>query len=80
MVESDINPLARTVLDEDLELSDTTRMVFHRLYERVCAAQPQLIEIFRMEDEFIDRLKRVYSLSKRLAKLRLPTVVSAKET
>ena len=123
VVESDIIPLARTVLGEDLELSDTTQMVFHRLYERVCAAvqkavqavadddqkqaldvigmkeeingliaealryqaervsptQPRLIDIFRMEDEFIDSLKRIYSLSRRLAKLLLPTVVTAKE-
>ena len=41
--------------------------------ERVSPAQPQLIDTFRMEDEFIDSLKRIYSLSKRLAKLLLPT-------
>jgi hypothetical protein len=32
-----------------------------------------------MEDEVIDSLKRIYDLSKRLAKLMLPAVVSTKE-
>jgi phosphate:Na+ symporter len=123
VVESDLIPLGRTVLADGIELSETTRMVFRSLYERVCAGvenavravadgdealardviamkgeinrliaealryqaervaptTPDLVASFRMEDEFIDGLKRIYSLAKRLAKLQLPPVVAAKE-
>jgi phosphate:Na+ symporter len=123
VVESDLIPLGRTVLAEGIEPSETTQMVFHKLYERVCFSvenavravadgnealardviamkaeingliaealrhqaervaptTPDLIAVFRMEDEYIDSLKRIYSLAKRLAKLLLPPVVAAKE-
>ena len=40
---------------------------------------PNLIAMFRMEDEVIDALRRIYELSKRLSKLILPNAVMAKE-
>jgi phosphate:Na+ symporter len=123
VVESDLIPLGRTVLAEKIKMTDTTRMVFEKLYERVLASvenavravadtdqnlardviamkgeingliaealryqaervaptTPDLIAAFRMEDEVIDSLKRIYSHAKRLAKLLLPPVVAAKE-
>ena len=123
VVQSDLIPLGRVAEAEDIELTDTTRMVLETLYERVCASvenavravadgdevlardviamkaeingliaealsyqaervaptTPDLIAVFRMEDEFIDSLKRIYSHAKRLAKLLLPPVVAAKE-
>jgi phosphate:Na+ symporter len=48
--------------------------------DRVAPTTPDLIAVFRMEDEVIDALRRIYRLSKRLAKLMLPAVVSSKET
>jgi phosphate:Na+ symporter len=47
--------------------------------ERVAPTTPDLIATFRMEDEVIDALRRIYRLSKRLAKLLLPQVVVAKD-
>jgi phosphate:Na+ symporter len=47
--------------------------------DRVAPTTPDLIATFRMEDEVIDALRRIYRLSKRLAKLMLPAVVSSKE-
>jgi len=47
--------------------------------ERVSLTTPNLIEMFRMEDEVIDALRRIYELSKRLSKLILPNAVMAKE-
>ena len=123
VVESDLIPLGRVVEAEGIEATDTSRMVFETLYERVCISvenavravadadeslardviamkseinrliaealryqaervgptTPDLIAVFRMEDEFIDSLKRIYSHAKRLAKLLLPPVVAAKE-
>ena len=48
--------------------------------DRVAPTTPNLIAVFRMEDEVIDALTRIYRLSRRLAKLMLPAVVSSKET
>jgi hypothetical protein len=47
--------------------------------ERAALTSPDLISTFRLEDEVIDSLRRIYRLSKRLAKLILPSVVSVKE-
>ena len=47
--------------------------------ERVSLTTPNLIALFRMEDEVIDALRRIYELSKRLSKLILPNAVMAKE-
>ena len=47
--------------------------------DRVAPTTPDLIATFRMEDEVIDALRRIYRLSKRLAKLMLPAVISSKE-
>jgi len=48
--------------------------------DRVAPTTPDLISIFRMEDEVIDALTRIYRLSRRVAKLMLPAVVSSKES
>ena len=47
--------------------------------ERIAPTEPQLITLFRLEDEVIDALKRIYSLSKRLANLLLPEAVAARD-
>jgi len=47
--------------------------------DRVAPTTPDLIATFRMEDEVIDALRRIYRLSSRLAKLMLPAVVSSKK-
>ena len=47
--------------------------------ERIAPTEPQLIALFRLEDEVIDALKRIYSLSKRLANLLLPDAVVARD-
>jgi len=123
VVESELVPVARTILSERRTSTDTMRHTLRTLYEKVCVsvetaieaigdldaskasdvlnmkseinsliadalrfqaqaispAAPDLVETFRLEDEVIDGLKRIYSLSKRLAKLLLPAVVLAKE-
>ena len=123
IVRSDLIPLGRTIHEQGVEPSETTRHILEALYERVCKSvqnsidaigevdqnkalevinmkadinslianalqfqaqrvvptTPDLIATFRMEDEVIDSLKRIYDLSKRLAKLMLPAVVSTKE-
>jgi len=46
---------------------------------RVAPTAPDLIATFRMEDDVIDALRRIYRLSKRVAQLMLPDVISIKE-
>jgi len=48
--------------------------------DRVALTTPDLIATFRMEDEVIDALRRMYRLSRRLAKLLLPEAVLARES
>jgi len=123
IVRSDLIPLGRTIHEQGVEPTETTRHTLEALYEHVCKSvhsaigaisevdqnkalevinmkaeinslianalqfqaqrvaptTPDLIATFRMEDEVIDSLKRIYDLSKRLAKLMLPAVVSTKE-
>ncbi len=44
--------------------------------ERIAPTDPQLVTLFRLEDELIDAMKRIYALSRRLANLLLPPVVA----
>jgi phosphate:Na+ symporter len=70
---------ARDVIAMKLEINRLIDEALRYQAERVAPTTPDLVTTFRMEDEFIDSLKRIYSLSKRLAKLQLPSVVAAKE-
>ncbi len=47
--------------------------------DRIAPTEPQLVTIFRLEDEIIDSLKRIYSLSRRIANLLLPEAVAARD-
>lgn len=47
--------------------------------ERIAPTDPDLVTRFRLEDEVIDTMKRIYSLSKRLANLLLPEIVAARD-
>jgi phosphate:Na+ symporter len=47
--------------------------------ERISPLEPQLVTLFRLEDEVIDALKRIYALSKRLANLLLPATIAARD-
>ena len=47
--------------------------------ERISPDEPQLVTVFRLEDEVIDAFKRIYSLTKRLANLMLPESVADRD-
>jgi len=64
-----LKPTINGLIDDALEYQQ----------ERVAPTEPQLIALFRLEDEVIDALKRIYSLSKRLANLLLPEAVAARD-
>ncbi len=122
-VRSDLIPIGRTVIETDLEASETTKHVFAALYHGVCDSvrlaveaiderdeakaleviemkstikgliadalefqqdriaptDPHLVMRFRLEDEMIDSLKRIYALARRIANLLLPEIVAARD-
>ena len=47
--------------------------------ERIAPTDPDLVTRFRLEDEVIDAMKHIYTLSKRLANLLLPEIVAARD-
>jgi phosphate:Na+ symporter len=70
---------ALEVVNMKAEINGLIDEALHYQAERVAPTTPDLIATFRMEDEVIDALRRIYRLSKRLSMLMLPAVVSAKE-
>jgi hypothetical protein len=70
---------ALEVINMKAEINRLVTEALHYQAQRVSPTTPDLIATFRMEDEVIDSLRRIYDLSKRLAKLMLPAVVSTKE-
>jgi phosphate:Na+ symporter len=69
---------ANTVINMKAEINGLIDEALRFQAQRVTPSDPGLIEIFRLEDEVIDALKRIYSLSKRIAKLLLPVAVALK--
>jgi Na+/phosphate symporter len=71
---------ALEVINMKAEIKGLIADALHYQAERVApTTTPDLIAAFRMEDEFIDALWRIYRMSRRLSKLMLPAVVSSKE-
>lgn len=122
-VRNDLIPVGRTLIESDLEVSETTKHAMEALYDSVCKSvrlaveaidekdeakaleviqlkstvkglisdaldfqqeriaptDPDLVMRFRLEDEVIDAMKHIYTLSKRLANLLLPEIVAARD-
>jgi phosphate:Na+ symporter len=70
---------ALEVINMKAEINGLVAEALQYQAERVAPTTPDLIAVFRMEDEVIDALTRIYRLSRRLAKLMLPAIVSSKE-
>jgi len=70
---------ALEVINMKADISSLINEALRYQAERVSLTTPNLIALFRMEDEVIDALRRIYELSKRLSKLILPNTVMAKE-
>lgn len=70
---------ALEVINMKAEISGLISDALKYQAERVAPTTPDLIATFRREDEVIDSLRRIYRLTRRLANLMLPTVVSVKD-
>jgi phosphate:Na+ symporter len=70
---------ALEVINMKSEVNDLIDDALQYQAARVAPTTPDLIATFRMEDDVIDALRRMYRLSKRVAQLLLPDVISVKE-
>jgi phosphate:Na+ symporter len=66
-----------------LLMKDTLRQQSDRLLERKAlrlnADDPDYLELVRLQMSFIDHLRRIYTLAKRIAKVTLPAVLSQRD-
>ena len=80
----------RAVRDNDqqaaesvLMMKDTLREMSDRLLgrkaERLTADDPDYLELVRLEMSFVDQMRRIYTLSKRIAKVVLPPVLAQRD-
>ena len=72
--------LAQQVLSAKRELNSLLDAVLAHQAERLVEDDPNRIKIFRYEMEWVDSLKRIYTLSKRIAKVHLRKRTIAPET
>jgi len=70
---------ALEVINMKSEVNDLIDDALQYQAVRVAPTTPDLIATFRMEDDVIDALRRMYRLSKRVAQLLLPDVIAIKE-
>jgi phosphate:Na+ symporter len=66
-----------------LMMKDTLREQSDRLLgrkaERLTADDPNYLELVRLEMSFVDQMRRIYTLAKRIAKVTLPTVLAQRD-
>ena len=65
------NKLAEQVINAKRELNSLLETVLTHQAERLSESDEMRIKLFRIEMEWVDSLKRIYTLSKRIAKLQL---------
>ena len=70
---------AQEVLALQGEVNRSITQVFQRQAERLAIDDPERPTVFRLEMAIVDNLKRIYTLSKRIAKLLLPKELLSSE-
>ncbi len=71
--------LAEQVLNAKRELNSLLETVLTHQAERLSESDEMRIKLFRIEMEWVDSLKRIYTLSKRIAKLQLRKRTASKK-
>ena len=61
------------------KVREQTDRLLARKAERLTAQDPDYIEMVRLQMAFVDQLRRIYTLSKRIAKVALPQVLAQKD-
>ena len=60
-------------------LREQSERLLSRKAERLTAEDPDYLELVRLQMGFVDQLRRIYTLAKRVAKLVLPEVIAQQE-
>ncbi len=55
---------------------DQSESILTRKAERFAADEPDYLELVRLEMAFVDQMRRIYTLTKRIAKVVLPPVLA----
>jgi phosphate:Na+ symporter len=79
-IRRDDDTLAQQVLQAKREVNSLLDAVLAHQAERLVEDDPERLRIFRYEMEWVEQLKRIYTLSKRIAKLQLRKRSVAPET
>ncbi len=53
-------------------------LLAHKI-ERLTAADPEYVQLVRLEMSFVDQMRRIYTLAKRIAKVPLPAVLAQRD-
>jgi phosphate:Na+ symporter len=80
----------RAIRDQDqqaaeavLLMKDDIRIQSERLLmrkaERLTADDPEYLALVRVEMSFVDQMRRIYTLAKRIAKVELPPTIALRE-
>ena len=76
--DNDQNAAESVLLMKDT-FRDQTERLLSRKATRLTAEDPEYIELIRLQMGFVDQMRRIYTLAKRIAKVTLPAVIALKE-
>jgi phosphate:Na+ symporter len=78
ILENDQHAAESVLLMKD-EIRDLSEHLVARKAERLAATDPDYIKLVRLEMSFVEQMRRIYTLSKRIAKVVVPPVLAQQE-
>ncbi len=70
---------AESVLMMKNSVREQSEQLLGRKAERLTADDPDYLELVRLEMSFVDQMRRIYTLAKRIAKVALPPVIAQRD-
>ena len=70
---------AESVLMMKDRIRDQSELLLARKASRLTADDPDYLALVRLEMSFVDQLRRIYTLAKRIAKVALPPVLAQRD-
>ena len=70
---------AESVLMMKDSIRDQSERLLARKAERLTATDPDYLELVRLQMSFVDQMRRIYTLAKRIAKVVLPPVIAQRD-
>ena len=76
--DNDQNAAESVLLMKDT-FRDQTERLLSRKAMRLTADDPDYLELVRLQMGFVDQMRRIYTLAKRIAKVTLPAVIARQD-